>query len=883
MDRQYLAAWACRLADKDFPSALAALGVLAAARRAGAPELSLAGNGLADAGSEELADLFFALYGAGTGRLEWRAPGCRGARLAEATKFPAATVLREAWQTFRTRLALSQALPPRLVVRREPPPARALRFAQVLARPEAGAGSVCVVGGSAAPRPTGWAWPLTIASLRADPLAGELLAAQDRQPAESPACRFTTVDRVDGQVEVLVCGSALAPALAKLLAGDIRLRSSLIVVRGLGSDSPATADPLINALLARFRTTGIVIAECGGSEAGFVARLADFARQIADSQPLDVALCSAFDGRLLSVFNSDLPLRIGFGQAAARTRDVDPPAVAPRVARHLQQRSYRRVGGRFTRERRGYVAGEAVLVRFFIGPLRKQVTAAPTAFPENELPAGQIEHSLQLILHEPQHFERPMLGEIVLPPAGDSNPAEFIFVPRSAGDFSARLTVLHRGRVLQTVFLCAPVVEAADLLAATEKKIALLDEAMVREDWSELASRRRYDMALVLDQSPSGQAQLTGVAGRRAWATDLSSIEEPVRAINDLISSVASKVADHADGLDQGDNPALLVQLARVGADLYSSLYVDQLQELNAGGLDVGSESLTHIQVLTTRADAVVPIEFFYDYPPPDEDAQVCPQHQAALRSGECAKDCARLSAPARYVCPLGFWGLKKVIERHFFNAALGKPDGAELVILAEPAAGRSHLDPRAGVLLAHSQEIAEDEVRDLIATLDKSLPGKLVVAHDWDEWKRGVMERPGLLLAFPHNEGTRQNVRLEIGGALLPTLRLPAEYVRSPDAPPPLVMLLGCDTASTAEDYANHVRYFRQAGAAVVVSTIATVFGPQAVAVGEKIVKRLVGGEEGKFSRLGELIRDAKREALGESVPMALCVVAFGDADWQL
>ena len=138
-------------------------------------------------------------------------------------------------------------------------------------------------------------------------------------------------------------------------------------------------------------------------------------------------------------------------------------------------------------------------------------------------------------------------------------------------------------------------------------------------------------------------------------------------------------------------------------------------------------------------------------------------------------------------------------------------------------------------------------------------------------------------MLAFPHNEGTRQNVRLEIGGALLPTLRLPAEYVRSPDAPPPLVMLLGCDTASTAEDYANHVRYFRQAGAAVVVSTIATVFGPQAVAVGEKIVKRLVGGEEGKFSRLGELIRDAKREALGESVPMALCVVAFGDADWQL
>jgi len=34
---------------------------------------------------------------------------------------------------------------------------------------------------------------------------------------------------------------------------------------------------------------------------------------------------------------------------------------------------------------------------------------------------------------------------------------------------------------------------------------------------------------------------------------------------------------------------------------------------------------------------------------------------------------------------------------------------------------------------------------------------------------------------------------------------------------------------------------------------------------------------------RLGEIIRDAKREAMRESVPMALCVVAFGDADWRL
>ena len=33
----------------------------------------------------------------------------------------------------------------------------------------------------------------------------------------------------------------------------------------------------------------------------------------------------------------------------------------------------------------------------------------------------------------------------------------------------------------------------------------------------------------------------------------------------------------------------------------------------------------------------------------------------------------------------------------------------------------------------------------------------------------------------------------------------------------------------------------------------------------------------------LGEALREVKRQALLDSLPMALCVVAFGDADWRL
>lgn len=77
-----------------------------------------------------------------------------------------------------------------------------------------------------------------------------------------------------------------------------------------------------------------------------------------------------------------------------------------------------------------------------------------------------------------------------------------------------------------------------------------------------------------------------------------------------------------------------------------------------------------------------------------------------------------------------------------------------------------------------------------------------------------------------------------------------------------------------------------------MVVSTIATVFGPHAVKVGEKLLAGLLavqaqpaaapGADDQRC--LGEVLRTVKRQALlVHSLPMALCVVAFGDADWRL
>ncbi|MER2514673.1 MAG: hypothetical protein ABTQ25_20065, partial [Nitrosomonas ureae] len=124
----------------------------------------------------------------------------------------------------------------------------------------------------------------------------------------------------------------------------------------------------------------------------------------------------------------------------------------------------------------------------------------------------------------------------------------------------------------------------------------------------------------------------------------------------------------------------------------------------------------------------------------------------------------------------------------------------------------------------------------------------------------------------------------LEIGGKELDTLGLNSDYVRAAETAAPLVFLLGCDTASTAiSGLSNPIRYFRQAGAAVIVSTIATVFGVHAVQVGDAIISRLLQAGGTESLTIGDAIREAKCAALRESLPMALCVMAFGDADWRL
>ena len=176
-------------------------------------------------------------------------------------------------------------------------------------------------------------------------------------------------------------------------------------------------------------------------------------------------------------------------------------------------------------------------------------------------------------------------------------------------------------------------------------------------------------LRLVCNHDVADTPRLTGVSDRRAWATDLSGIDSVVDEINAQLTKVANNTKDYCDGLNQGENPKLLLKLAAAGRALRRRLVLDQLAPTATGGLDLGPSGVTHLQIVATRIDAVVPVEFIYDYEAPTADASVCPEHRQALERGECNPNCPGKKHPSKHVCPMGFWGIRMVIERHLFDA----------------------------------------------------------------------------------------------------------------------------------------------------------------------------------------------------------------------
>jgi hypothetical protein len=135
----------------------------------------------------------------------------------------------------------------------------------------------------------------------------------------------------------------------------------------------------------------------------------------------------------------------------------------------------------------------------------------------------------------------------------------------------------------------------------------------------------------------------------------------------------------------------------------------------------------------------------------------------------------------------------------------------------------------------------------------------------------------------LPHHVQLDGSDCLEIGTDPRRAQLIKEKHVRvSPDARP-IVLLIGCQTAVTRIDLESFVIAFQDAGAAIVVSTIASVLGRHAGPAAAAICEELERGMTEPDATFGAAMLAVRRRLLAEGSPMVLGLTSYGDADWRL
>ncbi|MDT4896062.1 MAG: hypothetical protein QOH25_1139 [Acidobacteriota bacterium] len=527
-------------------------------------------------------------------------------------------------------------------------------------------------------------------------------------------------------------------------------------------------------------------------------------------------------------------------------------------------------------------AAYAVDVR--IGPLSTKWESAPEKFPVEKLPPSETGHHLTVFFTEPRVSPDPQFGKLFLPPSGATAPCRFYFHTGQALDhIRARITVLHRNRVIQTAILDAPVATSGK---AKKGRIKVDIEARVLPDINDLRRRQTFDAALVLNHSSEGQPMAMAVSGEEAdmFPIDDTSFKQTIDALNGELTNLAN-AGDFPKDISAKRTTELLNKLASHGRLLHKYLF-----GLRREGQWLLDKDKKKIQIISTRPESNLPLEFLYDYEAPNLNAKLCAFAKKSLPTGECDKACGGPKKRKTIVCPLGFWGLNRVIERHTYDEKI-KLKGT-FGLKAAASSQRQPLQVLDKALFAASEKVDEGDNKGTIKKVEKVLKEKTKhtdYVMSWKEWAAKIKTTsPSLLLLLSHTEVGEQEgnmASLEIGK--LPRLRvvdIEEKYVRKPGSKArPLVMLIGCSTHAPENPLESFVPFFG-AHASIVLSTGSTVLALQAAEVAMEFIRTLskLSGKPGG-STFGDVMLDVRRRLLARGLPMVLCLEAYGDADWQL
>jgi hypothetical protein len=477
-----------------------------------------------------------------------------------------------------------------------------------------------------------------------------------------------------------------------------------------------------------------------------------------------------------------------------------------------------------------------------------------------------------------------------LRPNGYSEHAAFLLRPRSTKDLKARVMVTHGNRILQTAILEARVLDGEERIEGSGEAIRLVPEGIVRADFQDLDDRRVFDLALMVNDTLTGAPQFTAVADQGVWLRDLGEIKAAADRLGSRLSDIVERPEEFG-GENSEALTTLLTALAHEGVLIRRRL-------LDSGLGPVLRADPSRIQVVSARPDEVLPIEFVYHgAAPTPASATICPEQSRALAHGSCGA-CPNSEA-ASHVCAVRFWGMRKVIERQLYHAEkaphldrvtaltpslelgrIGRPSirafasSDRTLRFPDGPSAIQHLKQRLGVAVPHSPTTSSGQPHAAVHAVET-----------WTDWRNCVRDHaPTLMVLLPHTDQGPNGEVLQIGkDAVLTNAQIDATVVGT--KPPAIVVLLGCETASSQVRYANFVASFRHAEAAVVIGTLTPVLGRHAAPVASVLVEQLerYWSEPFRTVTVGDAMAEMRRRLMQRGLPIGFAVVAFGDADWLL
>jgi hypothetical protein len=817
-----------------------------------------------------------------------------------------------------------------------------------LSRPEVGAESVHIAKDRKSPN-TRWHWPLRTGFLQ--DRASKLVLDELRTRISSAlwAGELVTLLELDGSVsrcDLLVIPSAARPALASILSMPSPPQADCAILLGPVTTGAQTLR-IMDRIDDELRTNAIAWANPGrASSADWFLELIV---NLSHDEPFDVALARSLGERStrlapimmangewieemrLSRRAESLAVRLSHADLHAETLSLEPElamelgaapeavplpeltrvsfdyraetrgaiafahltkAVAPILRRnpppsperHLQAQVFDLGDKERPASQEPVLAfrtGAAHRIDVRVGPPEEEWITHPDRFRDESLPKSAKGHRLTVILSEPSMAPDPQVSHIFLPPGGASTTCSFFL--EAALQFArvqARITVLYRNRVLQTSMLSGPIVrEPAE--APGGDRISFDPEVVVSAGMSDLDQQGEYGAALILNDTASGDPQVMKVVDDKAELISVSNLSTSVQQIEDELDRCDWASKDFRD-INAPGTLNLLRFLAAHGSLLYRGIVRQQFA-------DQALAAAPRIQIIAAKPGTHLPVEYFYDRPAPDNDASLCPSAKTALKSGECSNGCSTRGNQNRYVCPLGFWGISRVLEWHIFRPQASRQLGNfDYALQQERLAQRKQLNALSHAVVGASAR-ANSEVKTSVSKLLAVLKTSAVPtesADTWAKWKQDVAAHsPSILILIPHTDVDQQLriPKMEIGTDQWLTLsQLDESCIRGRNIQP-IALLLGCDTAKQNIAFEDFISNFAVCGAAIVVSSRSPILGRQATVLAGEFVRALKKVSGKKDTTFGDVVLAVRRTMLGKGYPMVLSITSYGDADWRL